>query len=114
MGQLACNTEFEPLLRRFEVELLNSIGFGVQLDITAEGDAVETDQKYHFAIEHGPVEATDGSVTGKTLLALAGEVEFDLASIVESRKLMRRVLNHYLGGRPLKSRELFRCGFRLL
>lgn len=109
LGALSGGDELEPLLRRFEVELLNHIGFGVQLGFSAAGDPVEPCRRYHFAIEQGPIVASDGGgVLGETLLALAGVCEFNRTSIVESRQLMRRVLNHYLGGRPLKSRELFR------
>ncbi len=46
-------------------------------------------------------------LSGRTLLNLAsGEPLLPLARR-EARALMRRILGHYLGDKPLKSRELF-------
>jgi DNA repair protein RecO (recombination protein O) len=47
-------------------------------------------------------------VAGSTLLALAADHPLQGAAAREARELMRQVLAHHLGGRPLKSRELFR------
>ena len=108
---LASTDEMEPLLRRFEVALLESIGYGMQLLAGREGEPVMPELQYHYAIEQGPLRtgADDASgISGETLLALAGKRSFTLESSTEGRRLMRRVMAHYLGDKPLKSRELFR------
>jgi DNA repair protein RecO (recombination protein O) len=46
---------------------------------------------------------------GSTLLALNGQGTLDELGLREARELTRRVLAHYLGDRPLKSRELFQA-----
>ncbi len=51
--------------------------------------------------------AKSNVVKGNTLLALAGNGTLDKIGQREARSLMRRILNHYLGDTPLKSRELF-------
>ena len=111
LNALSSAEQLEPLLRRFEVALLESIGFGMQLEITADGEPVMKNLRYHCAVEHAPVIAASVDATGfsgETLLALAGELSFSEKTITESRHLMRQVITHYLGGKPLKSRELFR------
>ena len=48
------------------------------------------------------------TVSGKTLLALAANRELDGPQLQQAKKLMRFVLHHYIGDRPLASRSLFR------
>lgn len=108
---LAVDTAFEPLLRRFEVGLLEDIGYGMQLCHCPSGEPVSGELRYHYPSEEGPVRADDpesGGLRGDTLLALAGERPFTDEAVREARALMRRVLSRYLGESPLKSRELFR------
>lgn len=109
---LANRQETEPLLRRFEVELLAELGYGLLLEQEADGgEPVEPGRRYRFRLEQGPQAAglnEPGALAGSTLLALAGRIPFEGEGLREARDLMRRVLRHYLGERPLKSRELFR------
>jgi DNA repair protein RecO (recombination protein O) len=42
-----------------------------------------------------------------TLLALAGGDYTDERTAVESKLLMRQLMNHYLGGQALQSRRIF-------
>jgi DNA repair protein RecO (recombination protein O) len=48
------------------------------------------------------------AVLGLTLQALDRGEFADGGTLREARRLMRRILNHRLEGRPLRSRELFR------
>ena len=95
----------ENTLRRFELGLLEEIGYG--LDLYAEIDPA---RRYLYVIEQGLAEAkldhTD-SISGATLLNLRRGALEDAGELREAKHLMRRLLNHYLGGRPLKSRTLF-------
>ncbi len=101
-------------LRRFEVGLLNELGYGLLLEQEADsGVPVEPEGRYHYEPERGPVPAQGerSTISGKTLLTLAGreydQEEPDAETWKEARGLMRRILSRYLGDRPLKSRELF-------
>jgi len=100
------------LLRRFEVALLQALGYGAPLHLEASGGRpVMAEARYHYHLEEGPIRnepPAGAEVSGATLLALAGERPFDDLCRREARALMRRLIDHYLGGRPLKSRELFR------
>lgn len=108
----------EPLLRRFEVMLLDSVGYGLSFDIDAgSGLPVEPDGWYHYEAEQGFVRVmAPGSqedarqrryVRGRTLQDLAAGDFRDRDSLQESKRLMRQILNGFLGNRPLHSRQLF-------
>lgn len=103
----------EPILRRFEKGLLDACGYGLELATEAGGGAeIDPSRNYFYVFEQGPMRAPEGgrgiAVSGKTLLALAGSREFRTPQLREAKKLMRFVLQHYIGDRPLASRALFR------
>ncbi len=105
---LAQGGDPEPALRRFEVRLLEDLGYALVLDHEASHDAVlEPAGRYDYVIEKGPVVAARGELAGSTLLKLRSGETLVGDERREARRLLRRVLDHYLGGRPLKSRELF-------
>lgn len=97
-------------LRRFERDLLVELGYGLRLDVEADGEsAVLAERHYRFDPELGPhplPRPTSGSVSGASLLALAGEVPPGTNELREMRLLMRQVLRHHLGGRELRSWQL--------
>lgn len=113
MGRLsqAQNDELEQLLRQFELQLLEVLGYGLELRQEAlAGEVIRPQGRYHYQTEKGFMRASNsqsGSVSGATLLALADAAPLDPQQRREARMLMRQVLGHYLGARPLKSRELF-------
>lgn len=111
IAALPANDE-EDILRRFELDLLQELGFGLQLEHEAASDTlIDPERRYHYRLEAGPVPAHDEKqlqVRGRTLIALARRAPLDTDSRREARALLRYVLSAQLGGRPLKSRELFR------
>ncbi len=113
LSQLQAEPDPSPVLRRFELRLLREIGYAMVLEQDADSGApLKPDSRYRYDPEHGPVTSLTGdagfSVSGRTLLGLAHGEVLDTAGAREARQLMRRVLGHYLGDKPLKSRELFR------
>jgi len=114
LERLAAGGDGEQALRRFEIGLLRILGYAMPLDRDAEtGQPVRPDGCYLYRIEEGPVAAPgaasgDKVVSGATLLALDAQRALQPQELREARRLMRLVLAHYLEGRPLKSRELFR------
>jgi len=98
-------------LRGYEVALLEEIGYGLRLDADAEGRPINADLIYLYRVEEGAVQVTTGGrevVRGETLLALQQRHFSDDSQLREAKRLMRSVLRHYLNGRALKSRELFK------
>jgi DNA repair protein RecO (recombination protein O) len=104
--------DFERILRRFEKSLLSEIGYGATFDVDAEsGVAIDPNARYVFQPERGAMRA-DGQpgcpVSGRTLLDLA-EDRFDRpATLAEAKMLMRALINHTLGTKPLYTRQLLR------
>jgi len=102
----------EPVLRRFELALLGHLGYGVDfMHCAGSGDPVEDTMTYRYREEKGFIASVvidNSTFTGRDLRALA-EREFPDASTLRAAKRFTRIaLKPYLGGKPLKSRELFR------
>lgn len=102
-------------LRRFEMRMLAELGYGLLLAQDAYGAPVDPDAEYVYALERGPVplgrvaqESDAPSVRGRALLDMAGEDYSDPATLQQARALMRYVVNHYLGGQALHTRQLLR------
>lgn len=103
----------EPVLRRFEYGLLQESGYGLILDHDVEtGEVIQADGQYCYHIEHGPVRVTDAHspdglvVDGATLLAIRDEALEGTVQLKQAKQLMRAVIAHQLGDKPLRSREL--------
>jgi DNA repair protein RecO (recombination protein O) len=109
----------EVVLRNFEKNLLEQIGFGLNLVHDADsGEPVMADRHYAYYFEHGPVQCQpdyrgqNPVISGLSLLAFSrGELE-SARAIAEIKQLTRFVINNHLGNRKLKSRELFRSPLR--
>lgn len=115
LQQLGAEEDPERVLRFFEVTLLEEIGYGLLLDREAEGRDIDPAKTYAYLPDRGPVEAAEGGdevVRGSTLLALKRRNLEGTGELREVKQLMRRIIGHYLDGRPLKSRDLFRTAGR--
>lgn len=114
LRRLSQEATADHALRQFEIGMLHDLGYGLLLDCEAEtGCPLQPDQLYRYRIEQGPIrdETTKQSgvvVHGSTLLALHGGDAMSEKCANEAKGLMRFILSHYLGDKPLKSRELFR------
>lgn len=103
----------EPLLRRFELRLLRELGYGLDLEHeAATGLPIRPEAAYVYDIERGfvPVNPTEGGaagVSGRVLQNMAREAFTDPETQQQAKLLLRRLLNHYLGGQPLQSRRVF-------
>lgn len=103
-----------PILRRFELALLRELGYGVGL--ASEGDSgapVDPLSDYVYIIERGPVKLADGAgelpaVSGRTLLDMAQDDFSRSETLVQSKNLLRMLINHYLGGQTLQSRRVLK------
>jgi DNA repair protein RecO (recombination protein O) len=103
----------EWALRRFEMVLLAESGYGLILDRLADSGApLDPAGSYEYRLEAGPVARPPGSpgaFPGADLmqLAAAGETLPDARALRHARQLLRTVLDHHLGGRPLRSRAVY-------
>ena len=101
-----------PVLRRFELELLRELGYGVGLDVEADsGEPVDPARQYVYIIERGPVAVSPDAgelpaVAGRTLLEMARGDFSRPETVAQGKALLRILINHYLGGQPLQSRRV--------
>ncbi len=105
----------ESLLRRFELGLLDELGYCIDLARDAvSGEPVLADGWYSYHPDQGMVEQSlsvqEGhpAYAGKDLLRIAAG-EFGGEMRAPSKRLLRQILATHLGGEPLRSRELFRA-----
>jgi DNA repair protein RecO (recombination protein O) len=113
LAGLAAGGQLQPLLRIYEMGLLQSAGFGLQLDHEYESsDGIRADAWYLYIPESGPQRReydpgkTDELVSGAALLALKSGVIEDRYQ-KELKVLMRKLIRFHLGDKPLNSQSLF-------
>lgn len=94
-------------LRRFERDLLEITGYGLQLLHEADtGEAIDPVAWYRYAAEQGAVRCAAGNpqaLRGSDLLALAQDRMPDNGSLKSLRDLMREVIRFHLGGGELRA-----------
>jgi len=97
----------EAALRIFECELMEHIGYGLQLEYAACNEKpIDSAKKYLFNKDEGLVEAGHGLFSGATLQAIKRKEFTDPKVLNEAKRLMRTVIDSQLQGRPLKSRSV--------
>ena len=110
LAALAKNEAQTIVLRRFEVRLLQELGYAMPLTHNAENGAkIEPQVHYTFLAERGALlKPTQGGVqlVGKTLLDMAQDNYTDPQTQQQSKQLMRTLISHYLGDKPLHTRQL--------
>ncbi len=102
--------KLQEALRRFEIGLLDELGLGMQLSVDQDKVAIDPMKEYCYEITEGPTltRVNKDNIDGSTLLALAKGEFVNNRQRHQSLILMRKVLAYHLGGKKLKSRELFR------
>ncbi len=107
---LANGADLATTLRRFELKLLQEMGYAVPLLQDENDVAIEADKTYRYEAEFGACElkSTKNGVqlSGKTLLNMARDDYTDSVTQNQSKQLMRYLLAHYLGDKPLHTRQL--------
>jgi len=118
---LAGNESAEPVLREFELSLLDALGYGVDFTFEAHSfKPVVAEHWYYFQDESGFIEVQDTSVVSGN--SSGGEAIFRGIELInihhrdfsapETRKaakaILRGILNIHLGSVPLRSRSLFK------
>jgi DNA repair protein RecO (recombination protein O) len=108
----ACATDYERILRRFEKNLLAEIGYGATFDVDADsGSPIDPAARYVFQPERGALPSIGQPgcpVSGQTLIDLATDHFERPTTLIEAKALMRTLINHTLGAKPLYTRQLLR------
>ncbi|HSR01885.1 MAG TPA: DNA repair protein RecO [Methylophilaceae bacterium] len=97
-------------LRRFELKLLQEMGYAVPLHVDEYGVPISEEREYRYEAEYGAcalsVSQKGINVSGKTLLDMAQDDYVCMQTQQQSKKLMRYLLTYYLGDKPLHTRQL--------
>ena len=97
-------------LRRFELKLLQEMGYAVPLLTDENEAAILLEKSYRYEADYGAcaLQATKNGVViaGKTMLDMARDDYSDAQTQAQSKQLMRYLLAHYLGDKPLHTRQL--------
>ena len=117
--------DIEPVLRRFELRLLQEVGYALELSREAGSHVpIAAEREYFYVVERGAIPApgltTAGAgpegdtpinavrLRGLTLIDLErGQFE-DPTTAAQSKQLMRLLINHSLNGQELATRVLVR------
>lgn len=102
------------VLRQFELHLLHELGVSLQLQQDANKQPVKAELQYQFYPEMGAYPLLEGETIGNGVL-LSGECLLKLAQrnyceacLPVWKRLLRQVLNVYLGSKPIMTRRLFK------
>jgi DNA repair protein RecO (recombination protein O) len=105
----------EPALRRFELKLLQELGYAVELSREAGSHApIAAEREYFYVVERGPVAAEGEApanairLSGQTLIDLERGRFENAPTVTQSKQLMRLLINHSLNGQELATRALVR------
>jgi DNA repair protein RecO (recombination protein O) len=110
-------TALEPILRRFELRLLQELGYALELTRESPGGApIAAEREYWYVVERGPIAIPEGAETpfnavrlrGLTLVDLERGRFEDATTVAQAKQLMRLLINHSLNGQELSTRALVR------
>ena len=113
LTSLAEGNPIEPVLRRFELLLLEQLGYGIDYTHDCNHDAIQNnDNLYQFTPDNGFIPLTEMTsrlnyvFKGKYIKAIqAGNWEPQV--LRDAKRLTRLALHPLLGSKPLKSKSLF-------
>ncbi len=111
---LTSSQDLATTLRRFELKLLQELGYAIPLSVDENETAIIEAQTYIYEAEHGAVRFNGGvnrtrsgvQLVGKTLIDMENDNYSHLQTQQQSKQLMRYLLTHYLGDKPLHTRQL--------
>jgi DNA repair protein RecO (recombination protein O) len=107
-------SDLERILRRFEKHLLSEIGYAATFhEEAATAHPVRQEAHYLFVPERGPYAEGEAAgsgipVSGQTLLDLDQDRLDSPVTRAEAKLLMRALINHHLGGKPLYTRQMLK------
>ena len=107
------NHFLKQILRQFEHELLQELGYPLDFSMDSNQQNITANQHYLFQLNDGFIPSAQDSrlaISGQQILSMC-EYEkgrdFDSEQLQLLSKLYRQMITSLLGDRPLKSRQLW-------
>lgn len=116
LNELASQSFSPCILRRFEMALLDELGYGLHLSHDADsGETIKAQNHYLYTAGYGLRQVMLGAshrndravFMGASLQAIHQQDFSDASVLTDSKRLMRIALAPLLGNKPIKSREMF-------
>tara|TARA_Y100000590_G_scaffold465330_1_gene637326 strand:+ start:693 stop:1397 length:705 start_codon:yes stop_codon:yes gene_type:complete len=96
-------------LNNYEITILEKCGHSIFLKSNLDNISINSEKKYLYISDYGPKETDNNDgISGKTFLALANEIDYDKETLIESRNLMKKVIDFYIKPKTIKTREIFK------
>jgi len=111
IARLSAEPDVAPALRVFEMELLQLLGYALNLHHDTESqEALVSEALYEYRVEQGPVPVGNRQgpmiFTGAEIVAIR-EMKFDQPAVLRNAaRLLRSAIAFHLGGKELKSRKV--------
>lgn len=115
LGSLSEQAEIEPVLRCFEIDLLELLGYGIDfslVDEAAENDSGE--RYYHFSAENSferisnPEDSAQKYYPHNELCRISLKDFRDASTLKFAKRLLRTAFSSHLGDKELTSKRLFK------
>lgn len=113
LNELSTNSEIEPTLRCFEIDLLELLGYGIDFSFFTEIADDMPASYYHFSAENGfeAVSSTDESARKyyphRELYRIAAKDFAEPSTLKYAKRLLRTAFAVHLGSRELSSKFFF-------
>jgi DNA repair protein RecO (recombination protein O) len=110
---LSKEKDLATTLRRFELKLLQELGYAIPLSADNNSLPILESASYRYEAETGAIRVSHGNnhksgvqLAGKTLIDMEKDDYSHSQTQQQSKQLMRYLLAHYLGDKPLHTRQL--------
>jgi DNA repair protein RecO (recombination protein O) len=112
IAKLAGSDSLEMILRPFELQLLELLGYGIDFSADIDGNEILVDQMYVYIPEYGFQQLTGlkqatHAFSGQQISSIEQGGLSDQRSRRDAKMLMRLALSPLVGDKPFMSRELF-------
>lgn len=107
------NAFLRQILRQFEHELLDDLGYVMDFSVDSNQQPISVDLNYQFQINDGflvTAQTSRSALSGaliQSMMQYEKGGEFNIQQLQLLTKLYRQVITSLLGDRPLKSRQLW-------
>ncbi len=106
--EIKTSNEIDIILRRFEIDLLEMLGYGINFNNEVDsGQSIDVDKLYDFVPELGFKESPNGIFNGKEIISIS-KLDFENINKKKFKSLTTMAIAYSLDGGDLKSRQIFK------
>ena len=106
--EIKTSNEIDIILRRFEIDLLEMLGYGINfINEVDSGHSIDADKLYDFVPELGFKESPNGIFNGKEIISIS-KLDFENINKKKIKSLTTMAIGYSLDGGDLKSRQIFK------